>query len=405
MTDTDTSGRRLFLKTTGGVVGLGLAGCVGDGAESGNTGSRSDGWTTAGGQTPGNEALRSELGLAYPDYDLEDELDVLHWTEYWHDTAVQDFEDAFDVSVSVTTAASLNTFIQNMTRSEFEAYDVVFPSDWLIRNLIDSGWLMPLDTAKLTNWENVASRWREQAPYDVGAQRYSTPYQWGTTGIGWNDQMVAGSLDDIDNLDSWAALWDDRFAGQTQMLGEVREVYAAPLKRMGESLNVTDPAVIEAATDMLVEQKETMRLRNDDYDSAGLADVLLDQEATPLHTWSGEAFIARYGAGDADVRYRIPREGGVVWIDAGVVPSGASSPNAAHALLDYTMAASVAAQITNFTFYASPNRAAEDDIFDEILTDPAIYPPEDVQENLEFIRAVGDAFQHYEAGWNRLMEA
>lgn len=399
--------RRRFFITTGAALQSGLAGCIGgDTVDTGDGGESSDGrGTTTGSEVPGNAQVRNNLQLTYPEYELEDSLSVLHWNEYWHDTAVEDFEEAFDVDVSVETHSSLNEFIRDMTQSEFNQYDVVFPSDWLIRGLIDTGWIMPLDMGKLPKFDNLADRWIENVPYDSEDQRHSAPYQWGTTGIGWNNQMVDGSLDDIETLDSWDAFWDEQFAGQIQMLDEGRELYAVALKRLGESLNTTDQSIIEEATQILIEQKQTMELSSEEYSSAALADVLLDQEATPLHTWSGEAFVARYSAEDATLRYTIPQEGSVVWIDAGVIPSGASNPNAAHTMINYTMAKSVAAQITNRTFYASPNEAARSEILDEILTDPAIYPPPEVEENLEFIRNIGDASEHYQRGLETIREA
>ena len=52
--------------------------------------------------------------------------------------------------------------------------------------------------------------------------------------------------------------------------------------------------------------------------------------------------------------------------------------------------AEVGAAITNFTYYASPNLAAQEFILDEILEDESIFPPADVQEKLVWLTEVGE---------------
>src|SRR5690606_35075739 len=105
------------------------------------------------------------------------------------------------------------------------------------------GLLKELDHANIPNLENLAGRFREPS-YDPG-NRYSVPYQWGTTGIGY----------DADVFDtppaSLAALFDPeqaaQYAGKISLLNDGREVIGAALKYLGYSLNSTDPAQLEEA--------------------------------------------------------------------------------------------------------------------------------------------------------------
>jgi spermidine/putrescine-binding protein len=62
----------------------------------------------------------------------------------------------------------------------------------------------------------------------------------------------------------------------------------------------------------------------------------------------------------------------------------------------------VGAKITNYTWYGSPNKAAEEFIDPEILEEPAIYPPPEVMEKLEFIRDVGEATAIYDRMWTEI---
>ena len=65
----------------------------------------------------------------------------------------------------------------------------------------------------------------------------------------------------------------------------------------------------------------------------------------------------------------------------------------------------MAAKISNFTWYASPVAAANEFINPEILEEPAIYPPEEVMQKLEWIEDVGEATPIYERIWTEVKAA
>ena len=102
--------------------------------------------------------------------------------------------------------------------------------------------------------------------------------------------------------------------------------------------------------------------------------------------WSGDMLIARDRAAEAgqgiEIAYTIPREGAVIWFDNLAIPSDAPHPENAHLFLDYMMEPEVAAAISNYVFYANANSASLAYVDDVVKTDPAIYPSDDVKENL-----------------------
>jgi len=77
------------------------------------------------------------------------------------------------------------------------------------------------------------------------------------------------------------------------------------------------------------------------------------------------------------------------------VLADAPHPCTAHTFINFILNARNGAQLTNWVFYASPNAAAEEFIDPEILEDPAIYPPEEVEDNLEFLHDTGDVESQY----------
>lgn len=391
--------RRDVLRAVGATGTIGATGCL-----SGDSDQGQNEETTTRQDVPGNAKIRAELALEYPDYELESELKILQWTNYWYANAVPDFEDAFGVSVTVTRYTSNEQLYEILSNEGFDAYDLLFPSDWMVTRLVQEDRLQSLDLAKIPNWENLEQQWVENAPYDLGEERYSAPYFWGTTGIAWHESMVDRPLAEIDHLNSWDAMWKERYSGQIQMMDLPRETYAAALKRLGYSLNTTHPDEIKEATELLVQQKELLAR----YKASQVSDDIINKRATPMHAFSGETLTAKLqleGDDGSPVAYRIPAEGGVVWIDTMAIPREAPHPNAAHAFINYLLNERIGAFNANATFYATPNEAAKQNVEDELLSDPSIYPPADVQQKLEFIDDVGEARTHYDEGWKTVQSA
>ncbi|MFB6266217.1 MAG: spermidine/putrescine ABC transporter substrate-binding protein, partial [Halodesulfurarchaeum sp.] len=59
----------------------------------------------------------------------------------------------------------------------------------------------------------------------------------------------------------------------------------------------------------------------------------------------------------------------------------------------------------NWTYFGSPNEAAEEYIKESILENESIYPPDAVMQKLEFIRNVGEARKHYSRAWTEIQNA
>jgi spermidine/putrescine transport system substrate-binding protein len=410
--------RRTFLKTSGalGTAGIAaLAGCSGGGGsggsgggDGGSSGGSDDssggsdggsGGSTGTSSSRGDASVREEYGLPELSYELEDQLNVFQWTDYWPQGTVEIFENAYGVDVNVANYASNEEMFNKLNAGGTGQYDLIFPSDYMVNIMIGQEMLTPLDLDKLTHWENLESEWVETAPYDTGDTRYSAPYQWGTSGVGWNTEVTP----DVD-ASSWDVLWDEEYAGQINMLNDMRESMGAALKRLGYSLNSQNESEIQEAKESLIQQKELLQT----YDSVNMSENLINESASPLHTWSGSAFSAYwelYSDGSSPINYQVPDEGGVVWIDTACVTGEAANPNAAHAFINFTLNARVNAEITNYVYYATPNEAAKEFVDDAALENESIYPSEETMQNLEFIRNLGEATTMWSEAWTEVQNA
>jgi spermidine/putrescine transport system substrate-binding protein len=191
---------------------------------------------------------------------------------------------------------------------------------------------------------------------------------------------------------SWSLLFDPAIAGQISgrfsMLDDEREAPAAVLKWLGRSVNETQPSELSEVESILITQKSLLAA----YNSSDVNRKLASGEYVAAHSWSGAALQARNGldgefSGNADIRFVIPDEGGVIWMDNLAIL--ADSPNAytAHVFINFLMRPDIAARNANYIGYLTPNVPALDllDATVKALYEEGFAPNDVTIERLEWI--------------------
>jgi spermidine/putrescine-binding protein len=339
-------------------------------------------------------ALLSACGGGTGKQELAKELHVYNWSEYIDPQIYADFEEEFGVHVVEDTFASNEELLAKL-QAGATGYDIIVPSDYMVKIMIEEKLLAELNRKNVPNITNIDPKFADP-PYDPGMV-YCVPYQWGTTGIGYNSEVFE------EPPDSWAYLFDPEIASkytkQFTMLNDSRESIGAALKYLGYSLNSTSEEELTKARDLLIQQKQWVYA----YDSEQYEDLISADETVMAHGWSGDFFMA--AVEDERIWYAIPKEGGTIWADNLCIPKTAPSQYTAEVFINYLLQPEVGAAISNFTWYASPNAGATEFIDAEILEEPAIYPPPEVIDKLEWIRDVGDATPLYERMWTEVKAA
>ena len=333
----------------------------------------------------------SQIGCGGSKGESAKELHIYNWSEYIDPQVYADFEEEYGIRVIEDTFATNEELLAKL-QAGATGYDVIVPSDYMVEIMIEEGLLAELDHDNIPNIVNIDEEFADP-PYDPGMV-HCVPYQWGTTGIGYNSDFFD------EEPDSWAYLFDPELAtenaGRMTMLNDARESFAAALKYLGYSLNTTNEQELTQARDLLIQQKQWVYA----YDSEQFEDLLSADETALAHGWSGDFFMI--AEEDERVWYAIPQEGGVIWADNLCVPKTAPNQQTAELFINFLLRPEVGAAITNFTWYASPNAAATEFINPDILDEPAIYPPPDVMDRLEWLQDVGEATPLYERMWTEV---
>jgi spermidine/putrescine-binding protein len=314
-------------------------------------------------------------------------LNVYIWSEYLPVAVVDRFTQRTGIPVTVDLYRTNEEVLEKL-QSGVADYDIVVPSDYMVRTLIQEKLIQPIDKSKLSRLSNLDPKFMDQE-FDKG-NAYSLPYLWGMTGLGYNKTKVEGKVD------SWDVLFDERYKNQICMLDDTRECFAVALRRMGKSINETDPAVLTQAAEMLKKQVPLVKLYNND-DFAG---KLAAGDVWVSHGYTGQ--LAKLSHEDPRFVTVMPKEGGTVSVDNLCIPATSKRAEMAHKFIDFILEPENAAEIANGTVYASPNVPAKKLIKPELLNDPNIYPPDDVLKRCEFLRDVGDLTQTYERLWTEV---
>ncbi len=315
------------------------------------------------------------------------ELNIFIWSNYLPDSVISEFERRYDARLNVELYDSNEALLAKL-QSGGAAYDIIVPSDYMVTVLKEQGLLQELDLDSLTGFSNLDPQFLGK-DYDP-LNQYSIPYMWGTTGIAYRKDKIAAPVD------SWAVMWDNRYADKIAMLDDIRETFGAALKRMGKSLNSTDPEDIRAAARLLIEQKPLVRA----YDSGGFDQMLLSSDAWIVQGYSGQ--IARAMIEDPAIEYVIPKEGCTFFIDNLCIPHNAKHAELAREFINFVLEAQTAADIANETGFSTANLAARAFIRRELLTNEAAYPPRDALERCELIKDVGETISLYDRLWTEI---
>ena len=327
-------------------------------------------------------------------------VNVCSWGEYIDEDLITQFEEQTGIRVNYQTAES-NEALYSLLKSGGADYDVVVPSDYMIGRLIAEDMLEPLDYSQIPNFSLIDGRFRNLS-YDPD-NRYTVPYTWGTLGIIYNTSLVD------EEITSWSALYDDKYAGQVLLINNSRDAIGEALFYLGCSVNTADKEEIRRAYELVADAN-----RRGVFQGRVMDEVFQKMEG-------GNAAIATYYAGDyismrennEDLAFVIPEEGSNWFVDAMCMLKGAPHQREAHMWMDFI--ASTDANLANMHYigYASPNREALERYPDYYLEqegeelDPEIFeimvtPPETLERCEAYLNLPGETLTLYKDLWTQL---
>ncbi len=318
----------------------------------------------------------------------EPQLNIYCWSTYISPRIVRGFESKFHCHVNYDLYDSNEALLAKLQGGNVD-YDLVIPSDYMVQILIQQHLLARLDKSRLPNvWANVNPRFLN-LPFDPHND-YSVPYAWGTTGLAYRADLVH------EDVTSWDALFDPRFSGHILLLDDMREVFGMALKKLGYSLNTTNPDEIRQARDLLMRQKPLVK----GYNNSNFEQDLEDGDAWLAQAYNGNLTFAMRD--EPNIKYVIPKEGCTISVDCACIPLQAPHKELAEEFINYFHRPEVAAEFINDCGFNTPNPAAAQFVERWIRDEPAIFPAPASLDRCEFMRDVGPIIALYDRYWTEI---
>lgn len=314
-------------------------------------------------------------------------LNVYNWGDYIDKQVLRDFEKEFDVKVNYEEYATNEEMLAKI-QAGGTAYDVIFPSEYMVEYMISKDLLYDLNYENLDNFKNIDERFTNLA-YDANS-KHSVPYLWGTMGIVYNKNMVT------EPVDSWKILWNEKYAGKILMLDSSRDTIGITLKMLGYSLNTKNMEELNAAKEALIAQKPLVRA----YEVDTYKEQMIAEEGAMALCWSGDAMLL--AAENENLAYAIPKEGTNLWFDAMAIPKTSEKKELAEKFINYMMRPEVAAKNSEYIKFASPNKAALEFLPEEEATNEYLYPSGDITALGEVFLDLGEFTTEYDKVWTEI---
>ncbi len=317
-------------------------------------------------------------------------INVYNWGEYianGTDGSMDinaEFTRRTGIEVNYTTFDSNESLYSKLAGGGAD-YDVIVPSEYMVSKLLSEGRLAPLDFENIPNFQYIDPQFKNPT-YDPEGL-YSVPYTWGIVGIFYN-------TDYVEEVTSWEALWDDRYAGKILMFDNPRDAFAIAQFRLGMDLNTQDPKDWEEAAELLKQQKPLVQ--------AYVMDQIFDKME------SGEAWMGPYYSGDAailvdnsdNIAFAVPEEGTNYFVDALCIPATSQHKREAEAYINFLCDPEIAGANMDYVGYSTPETAAKEYLSPEMAESPLHYPSEETVEKAQaFVNLPQDISSQVDKLW------
>ena len=200
---------------------------------------------SSGGIEAGSSASGEQVDASGP---VDGKLTISQWPLYidpGKNGTVAEFENR--------TGAQVGKLQPQLAKGESGGRDLITLSDWLAKQMYDSGYIQKLDYSKLPNVRhNLIEPLRH--PAADPKREFTVPWQSGMTGLIVNTDMAPG-------VDSICDLFDPKYKGKVDMLTELRDTVPMTLKCMGIDPDHATTDQWLAAVDKVKEAADSGQIR------------------------------------------------------------------------------------------------------------------------------------------------
>ena len=313
---------------------------------------------------------------------VDESLNVFDWGGYELPEFYVPYVEMYNAAPAFSLFGEEEEALQKL-RSGFRS-DVAHPCVGSTRRWRDAGVLQPIDTSRLTNFPNVFPSLKD-LPGSIGedGETYFIAADWGNSSVLFRPDLAPEYVDTEDQKnESWAILFDEKYAGRLGIFDSVDGVMAVVGSVVGaeDPFNMTD-AELEEATELLRKQREILRYYWTDQTSVEQA--LASGELVASYAWNS-ALVTLKEQG-VNVVYMNPKEGIWTWVCGMVLlTDGPGDQDKAYEFIDAWIAPASGANLIEMYGYGHSNAKSFELVDAAVLEDLGISDPDTMMANSRF---------------------
>jgi putrescine transport system substrate-binding protein len=313
-------------------------------------------------------------------------VNVYNWADYIAPETVGEFEKASGIKVNYDTFDSQEMLEAKLKASQ-SGYDVVVPAlTPFLGRQVKAGFYRPLDRTKLPNYSHLDSALlKRMAVYDPD-NAHAVPWLTGTTGLGYNVEAIARLMPDAP-LGSLHMILDPAIVARFKECGVMiidspTDIFPITLNYLGLDSQSNKPEDLQKAADLLIKIRPYIRKfdTNEYFEDLAGGDICLTLG------YSSDINQAKRRAREVGktfhVAFAIPTEGTIRWVDTLAIPVDSPHPDNALAFINFLMGPKIVAESSNALSIRNGNADSRPFVRPDILADPGIYPPPEVEARL-----------------------
>lgn len=285
-------------------------------------------------------------------------VNVFAWGDYVQQNMIDKFEKDSGIKINLSTYGSNDEAVQKLKAAGGKGFDVIFPSVTNGPQYYPDNLLQPLDESKVKMDRIIPSMVRDSVQLGATSRgkRMLLPFNWGTEAMTFDSSVFKQSDAEI----SFGTMWQPEAKGMAAFrqksvlmgtaiyldsIGEVKSNRALDMYKSEEDMR----RVCEAVTKYIVARKANIAAF---WNNATEATNAFKQAGAKIgQTWDTTGLLLNRE--DPKWKYRMPKEGGITWMDSVGIPAGAANLEQAYAFINAMFDPMMAGMMSANTGYNS----------------------------------------------------
>ena len=317
-------------------------------------------------------------------------LYLYNWTYYTPDSVIEQFEKEYNCRVKVDAFDS-NEVMYSKLKAGAKGYDIAFPSQDYASIMIKQDMVLPLPSdleTRIPNLKYVSQEAKDLMDFDP-TMKYCVPYYVGMAGVAVNKEKVS------EYEKSWNIFAREDLKGHMSMMDDMREVIGDGLKYLGYSVNDTNEAHLQYATDLINNQWKPNLVK---FDAEGFGKSFASGDFWVCQGYAEVVFgeVPEHRQKEM-LDFFIPEEGGPMYMDTMVILDGAKHYDRAVDFINFIHRPDIYVQfLDNFRFPGLVNPEA-----DKLRTTEPMYTTQ-AMHNGELKKDIGADLEKFNEKWENI---